>query len=352
MMSNFDNSGRVDEPRLSICMATYNRGKFIGETLDSIVVQMNSNVEIVIVDGASPDNTQEVLAQYLLKHPGIRYFREPVNSGVDADFDKAIGYARGEYCWLMSDDDLLKPDALSRVLSALDRSVDLIVVNSEVRDSGLNIVLEPRRLDFCKDRIYQANESGEFFTECLRYMSFIGCVVIRRSLWLERERAPYYGSLFVHVGVICQKPLSNTIRVVAEPLIILRYGNAMWTPRGAEIWMFIWPNLVWSFDWLSTEVRNSVCPMGGLRKIKTLFHQRALGGYNLSDFHQLFGVRMRGGLRFAAFAVSFFPEKLANIVSVLFLVCLGRANRLAMYDLLRSRNSSWLSHRLAQLFQN
>lgn len=336
--------------KLSICIATYNRGRFIGETLDSILVQMNSKVEIVVVDGASPDNTPEVMARYLLKYPEIRYFREPVNSGVDADFDKAVGYARGAYCWLMSDDDLLKSDAVGRVLSALDESVDLLVVNSEVRDAELNVVLEPRRLDFYNDRIYQANESDDFFTECLNYMSFIGCVVVRRSIWLDRDRAAYYGSLFVHVGVICQKPLTNHVCVIADPLIIIRYGNAMWTPRGAEIWMFKWPNLVWSFDWLSTGVRNSVSPTGGLGKIKLLFHQRALGGYALSDFDRLLNGRMQGWARVAALAVSLFPQKLAHIAAVVFLVCMGGKNRLAMYDLLRSRNSSWLSRLLARLF--
>ena len=43
-------------PKLSICMATYNRGKFIGLTLDSIMSQMRSDVELIVVDGASPDD--------------------------------------------------------------------------------------------------------------------------------------------------------------------------------------------------------------------------------------------------------------------------------------------------------
>ena len=48
-------------PILSICIATLNRGNFIGETLDSILSQITPEIEIVIIDGASTDNTEEVI---------------------------------------------------------------------------------------------------------------------------------------------------------------------------------------------------------------------------------------------------------------------------------------------------
>src|ERR1035437_7960952 len=125
---------RSADMKLSICIATFLRANFIAETLDSILGQMQENVEIVVVDGASPDNTRGVIAQYLIKYPEVRYYREESNSGVDRDYDKAVGYASGEYCWLMTDDDLLVPGAIKRVLSALDDRCELSVVNAEVRN--------------------------------------------------------------------------------------------------------------------------------------------------------------------------------------------------------------------------
>jgi len=55
----------TEQPRLSICIATRNRADFISETLDSIVGQIETGVEIVIVDGASSDETPKVLGRYL-----------------------------------------------------------------------------------------------------------------------------------------------------------------------------------------------------------------------------------------------------------------------------------------------
>ena len=50
--------------KLSICIATYNRGAFISETLDCILTQIEPGVEIVVVDGASADNTSDVMVYH------------------------------------------------------------------------------------------------------------------------------------------------------------------------------------------------------------------------------------------------------------------------------------------------
>ena len=143
---------------LSICIATYNRGAFISETLDSLLGQITDRVEIVVVDGASPDNTPEVMAKYLSLHPQIKYFRERENSGVDADFDKTVGYARGKYCWLMTDDDLLQAGAIEKVLAATNGDEDLIIVNSTIKNADLSVEFERQRLLFDDDRVYRKAE--------------------------------------------------------------------------------------------------------------------------------------------------------------------------------------------------
>jgi abequosyltransferase len=334
--------------KLSICIATFKRCKFIGQTLDSILVQMESSVEIIVVDGASPDSTPEVMAQYLLHYPAIRYFREPVNSGVDADFDKAVIYARGEFCWLMTDDDLLKPGALKKVLSTIDGENDLIIVNSEVRDADMTVVFENQRLAFDADRFYRSTNRAAFFADTASYLSFIGCVVIRRVCWIARERASYYGSLFIHVGVIFQNPPLTNVRVIAEPLIVIRYGNAMWTSRSFEVWMFKWPNLVWSFPDFSDVVKRQVCRREPWRSSKALFHNRALGAYTTDEFKKFWPHQSGALQRAIAYCISLFPASLANFVMVLYFSLLKKPSQMALHDLLYSRNAGVFSRLLAR----
>ena len=335
--------------RLSVCIATYNRGKFIGETLDSILCQLVPGVELIVVDGASPDNTREVMAQYLSRYPEIRYYREQVNSGIDGDYDKAVGYATGEYCWLMTDDDLLKPDAISRVLELIDGTLDLVIVNSEVRSADFSKLLRQKSLRFSDDREYGAGDGEKFFSEVTNYLSFIGCVVVRRDLWLTRDRVSYYGTLFVHVGVIFQHPPIARVRVIADPLIIIRYGNAMWSARGFEIWLFKWPRLIWSFNDFPDRIKALVRPREPWERIDKLILFRAMGAYALADYRNFFPGRAYGLSRVMPFVIAITPVFIANLLGSLYCVLVHRKASITIYDLARSQHATWVSRLAARI---
>ena len=135
----------MSDIRLSICIATRNRAKFIGVTLDTILVQATEEVEIVILDGASTDNTEEVIRRYQARSPRLRYFRQETNVGIDRDFAKAVDLARGDYCWLFCDDDLFRPGAIRVVLEALQNDYSLIIADSEVRNADLSQRLQAKK---------------------------------------------------------------------------------------------------------------------------------------------------------------------------------------------------------------
>ncbi len=335
--------------KLSICIATYNRGRFIGETLDSILCQMAPDVELIVVDGASPDNTSEVIARYLSRYPKIHYFREPVNSGIDADYDKAMGYAKGDYCWLMTDDDLLKPGAISRVVGSINDNRDLIIVNSEVRSADFSAVLRKRSLHFKDDREYGTEDSERFFSEITNYLSFIGCVIIRRDLWLARDRTFYYGTLFVHVGVIFQHPPITKALIIADPLITIRYGNAMWSARGFEIWLFKWPRLIWSFSDFSDRSKSLVRPSRPWGRLDKLILYRAMGGYTRVEYRDIFP---KGGYdlsKVMPFMIVIFPISLANSLASIYCLLGHRKASITIYDLARSQYATWISRLVARI---
>ena len=338
-------------PKLSICIATYNRGSFISETLESILSQITDNVEIIVVDGASPDNTSEIMADYVSSCPQLKYFRESENSGVDADFDKAVSYATGEYCWLMADDDLLFPGALNRVLISIPDDTQLLVVDAEIRNADLSEVLEESRTNLKVDRLYKKGQHEDFFVDMASHLSFIGCVIIRRDIWLSRQRAPYYGTLFIHIGVIFQHPPLDQILVISKPAIIIRYGNAMWTPRAFEIWMFKWPNLIWSFPDFSEKAKQTICKIGSWTKIKHVFHYRAKGAYSALEFKKHFYKEENSFLRVILYLIAIFPSKLANFLSAIY-VLKNKSKRLVIYDLKHSPCASFLSHYLNRKLSN
>ena len=338
----------MSTPRLSICMATRNRARFIGQTLESLLAQLQAGVEVVVVDGASSDDTPQVMAGLQALHPGIRYYRQAANSGVDRDYDKAVDYASGDYCWLMTDDDLLRPGAVARVLACTEREVDLIVVNAEARSADLSRTLKPRLLELDRDREYRRGESERLFADAASYLSFIGGVVVRRKFWLGRERAPYYGSLFIHVGVIFQMPPVERALIIAEPLITLRFGVAGWAPRSFEIWFTKWPQLVWSFSHFAESTRSKVYPREPWTQPRRLFFYRAIGAYGRAEYRRFLADRPDGWSKLAGLAVASIPGRLANFIASLYFATLKRSP-LELYDLSRSREATWLTRLLSRL---
>lgn len=320
--------------RLSLCLVTFKRADYIGETLDTILPQLVEGVELVIVDGASPDDTEEVVRRHVGDHPRVRYVREQENSGVDADYDKSVGYAAGEHCWLVADDDLIVPDAVARVLDVLaEEDPDLLVVDAEVRDRSLANVLDERRLPLTGLRRYGPADGDALMADAGNGLSFIGCTVVRRSMWMERERRPYFGSLFIHVGVIFQRPLAKAV-VLGEPLVHIRLGNAMWSARSFEIWMFKWPDLIWSFDGFSDAAKAAVVPREPWRKPLRLFLYRANGAYDLAAYRRFFAARSAGAWRVLLALAAIVPGRLANLLAAGLLSLRGQGRSSGSYNLL------------------
>jgi glycosyltransferase involved in cell wall biosynthesis len=324
--------------RLSICIATLNRARFLKETLDSILDQANDEVEVVIVDGASSDGTEEVVHGLQQRFSGIRYIRREKAMGVDRDFDAAVQHAGGEYCWLLCDDDVLKPGAVEKVLFGIRGQHSLLIVNADVWDAGYSKLLEERRMKIDEDRVYPSSGIEAIFADTAGYLTFIGGVVIRRDLWMARERERYFGTEFVHVGVIFQAPLPGTALVISKPLISIRYGMAQWTERSFDIWMFKWPELVWSFTDLSDDVKYRATRREPWKHLKNLLVYRAMGAYSSKVYHDKVRNRIQDrGRRAVPFIVSILPGRMLNLLGVAYFSLFHRQALMPLVDLMNSR---------------
>ncbi len=325
-------------PKLTICIATYNRSDFISETLDSIIPQLTEAVELLVVDGASTDNTEKVMRDYCKRCNQVRYVRLPEKGGVDYDYNQAVELATGEYCWLFTDDDIIKEGGIQSVLGRLEDDYDLIIVNGEVLDSGLNELIEEKRLSISADKIYRPNGFDSFFGENIDYMSFIGCVVIRRSVWLERDREKYYGLEFIHLGVIFQHRFATDIYVIATPYISLRLGNAQWSSRAFEIWLFNWPELIWSFGSLADTTKAALSPKEPWRKMTKLMLLRAEGNYGLAEYYRFIEPRLSSNIeRKWIKAIALLPGFLLNFLAFVYFSVKSPRNPLLFSALANSK---------------
>jgi abequosyltransferase len=328
--------GDTAQPLLSICIATLNRAAFIGETLESILSQCTDQVEVVIVDGASTDGTDAIVRELQKQWPNLRYCRLSKNGGVDQDYCATVQMATGRYCWLMSDDDVLKDGAIAAVLAAVRNDYELIIVNAEVRNFDLSRVVEQRRLPFSADRMYAPEDMDKLFIDIGDYLTFIGCVVIKRSVWLERKREPYFGSNFIHIGVIFQCAMRTPVLVIATPYIAIRYGNATWMPREFEIWMHKWPSLVNSLTGLSESARQR--SHFGVWRLTSLLFFRAKGSYSIREYRRwLSPAALPRNKKLAARLIALLPGPVVNALGVFYYSSIYRRSPLPLMDMRQSR---------------
>ncbi|WP_162174129.1 glycosyltransferase [Clostridium akagii] len=109
------------QPILSICIPTFNRSGYLDKCLKSIFDQVgnDSNIEVVVSDNDSDDNTKEIVDKYMNKFKNIRYFKNEENLGADKNVLLALKRGRGRFISAHGDDDYFAPFALYKIINKL-----------------------------------------------------------------------------------------------------------------------------------------------------------------------------------------------------------------------------------------
>jgi glycosyltransferase involved in cell wall biosynthesis len=104
-------------PTVSVLLPTYNRARFIAESLESIFEQSLPPIQVIVINDGSTDETKPVLDRFRDK---VEYL-ECENRGKPTALNLAMPRVTGEYVWIMDDDDVALPDALQRHVAILER---------------------------------------------------------------------------------------------------------------------------------------------------------------------------------------------------------------------------------------
>ena len=105
---------------VSIITPTYNCGKFIARTIDSVQAQTYTNWEMIIVDDCSKDDTKEVVEKYMENDSRIKYECLETNSGAAVARTRAMELATGSYMAFLDSDDIWKPEKLEKQLKFME----------------------------------------------------------------------------------------------------------------------------------------------------------------------------------------------------------------------------------------
>lgn len=107
----------TDQPLVSIVLPTYTRAQLLPHAIRSVLAQTHRNLELIVVDDNSKDNTPEIVRGF--DDPRIRYVRNEENLKLPRGLNKGFGLARGDFLTWTSDDNLYAPEAIARMVGVL-----------------------------------------------------------------------------------------------------------------------------------------------------------------------------------------------------------------------------------------
>ena len=228
--------------RLSICIPTFNFGKFIGQTLDSIIAGLTPELEVVILDGGSTDDTSAVVASKMVDHGQIRLHLQGFRGGIDRDIAKVVSLAQGDYCWLFSADDIMKPDSIGKVLDAIRSNCDIYLCEHTLctfdmtpieEYSIFNTINTPTLFELGK-----ADDRRKYFGDARTseaFFSFLSGPIFRRELWDRSQGIPdsFYETCWALAGrLLSLVPAGLDVQYLGENLLYKRGDNDSFLEHG------------------------------------------------------------------------------------------------------------------------
>lgn len=154
---------------ISVCIATYNGGKYIQDQIRSIITQLSPEDEIIISDDGSTDNTIEKIQELNVSKIKIIYNYQ--THGYTSNFENAIRAAKGEYIFLADQDDVWMPTKVKVCMETL-KKYDLVVSDAKITDSNMNIIFSS---------FYEQRGNYRSLIGNLLKFGYLGCCLAFRS---------------------------------------------------------------------------------------------------------------------------------------------------------------------------
>lgn len=214
--------------RLSVCIPSYNRAKYLRQVLDSVLSQKEYLFEIVICEDVSPQRQEigAIVQEYKNLHGDLIVYHENVtNLGFDRNLRQLLKTASGDYCVFLGNDDVLCPDALKTLSEVIERNDDVGVI---LRGYGWfngtpdNVVQTVKY--FPDERFMPAGlDSLAFF---FRRSCVLAGLTVARQPALALESSEFDGSLFYQLHLVGNIILKHNGVFTPEIIALCRADEA------------------------------------------------------------------------------------------------------------------------------
>jgi glycosyltransferase involved in cell wall biosynthesis len=209
-------------PKVSVCMVTYNHGKLIREAIDGVLAQQTDfDVELIIGNDRSSDETDSVINEILQNHPQahrIKYFNHAENKGMMRNFGFVLEQCTGQYIARCDGDDYwTDPLKLQKQVDFLDHHLDYSICFHKAK------ILKPNG-DVVSDYITKIPEQHETIEDLVLWGNFIHTVTVMYRNVIDGLPFEFYnspiGDFFVHIMVARH----GKIKLIHQEMAVYRQG--------------------------------------------------------------------------------------------------------------------------------
>lgn len=238
----------MSNPVLSICIPTYNREKYIKRLLSSIVCQQwfSEEIEILVYDDPSSDNTEEVVKNYIKKFNNIKYHRNEYRLGMMPSILDSILKCTWKYIWLFGSDDMIWPHALKTVLFLINKEKPDLIFNkywdiNKISDveKKINYKNYLNFVDFCHNVAIDREKTNDIksIDHAISYFSYMSIYCFRRDVfnesyflldkkWKKKYLNTHY---FNYIYILFSSKKINKICLLNSPILTYnQWWNISW----------------------------------------------------------------------------------------------------------------------------
>ena len=206
---------------ISICIPHYNRVQYLLLVLESIRKQNYENIEIIISDDCSSDDSEQVVTEYIGQHEHacrVRfcYIRQPKNLGYDGNLRASLAAAQGEYLFVLGNDDALSADdTIARLVSILEQLhfPDVAFTNFYLAKEANQVVRRAKETAII-------GSGPAIAVRTFRSFSFVGGIVMKRSEFRKYNTDAYDGSIYVQIYLAARIiAAGGVLATIAESMV-------------------------------------------------------------------------------------------------------------------------------------
>lgn len=244
--------------KLTIGIPTYNGAETISSTLDSILNQLEDDVEVVVCDNASTDETKKIVLKYASQYSCIKYFQNDTNVGGCKNISLVFERASGDFVWLLGDDDRINSGGINKVIDVISIYPDLafIFVNLSIWDRNFTICYNERFLPTENDVIYK--DANDYFYLVRQNAAFTPTQVINRRLWLKIDSHLFDNTGWKTLFYLFLLLPGRSSYVIAEPYVSFADGSTRHHKDGVFYYQIL--DLIKLFRYLpACGYNNNLC---------------------------------------------------------------------------------------------